>query len=180
MWLNDLMDLYPDRYQGSQEFCEIQKALDTWQKRLWQDKEVFLKQLNVETATWGLSLWEDMLGLKTRSGGDADRRERILSKLRRAGTTTLERVKQIAESFVENGVVVREYPNEFRFEIEFAGKGRPKRAVDLANVLDEIKPAHLVYRFIYFFFTHGERGKYTHAFLKGYTHKQIKEEVLDG
>ncbi len=177
--MRPMIELYPERYQNSPEFQEIQAALDVWNQKLWSDKEDFFCQLNVETATWGLQAWEEMLGILTHSGEYEARRERVLSKLRRIGTTTPDKIKCISESFVEEGVVVTEYPNEFRFTIAFNGKGIPKRIADLTTVIDEIKPAHLVYQFIYLFFTHGDRSVYTHGALHSYTYKQIREEAIN-
>ena len=178
--MRPMIELYPQRYQNIPEFKKVQEALDVWNHKLWEDKEDFFLQLNVETATWGLSAWEEMLGIQTHSGSYTERRERVLSKLRRMGTMTLGAIKNIAESFVEDGVVVTEYPAEYHFDIAFMGKGIPKRIVDLTNVIEEMKPAHLTYQLVYQFFTHAERSTYTHEQLGHYTHMQIREEILDG
>lgn len=146
-----LLEYLPEYYQKSKESREIQEAVEPGIEILWQNRDELLAQVNVDTATWGLPLWEKMLGLETDvSKSDEDRRSRIRSKLRGQGTVTAEMLKNIAESFSGGECEVIEQNGEYRFDIKFVGNiGTPPNMQDLINALEEAKPAHLAYRFLY-------------------------------
>jgi len=108
-------------------------------------------QFFVQTATWGLEHWERELSLTTDNTKPYERRrEMILAKLRGSGTTTKEMIKGVAAAFSGGETEVVEYPNEHRFEVQFIGvMGIPPNMAGLKQVLEEIKPAHLIYTFKY-------------------------------
>lgn len=127
-----------------------------------------LKQFYVETATWGLALWENELGIKIDNIKPYDqRRSVIISKLRGVGTVTLTMLKSVAESFTNGSVDVRYGPSCYSFDtyrempatnpdytiiIKFIGtRGIPPNLNDLKAAIEEIKPAHLAveYQFRY-------------------------------
>jgi len=113
-----------------------------------------LLQFYVETATaTGLALWENYLGLTSYSDKTlAQRRERIISKLRGMGTVTVAMIKNVAESFVYGQVTVTEHPELYSFTIKFSSEyGIPAHLDDVQAAIELIKPAHLgvVYEFTY-------------------------------
>jgi uncharacterized protein YmfQ (DUF2313 family) len=124
-----------------------------------------LLQLNVETATWGLDLWEKAYGIKTDvSKSYAFRRARIESKMRSQGVTTVAMIKNVAESFSNGEVDVIEHPEEYRFEIKFIGTlGIPPNMDDLTGAIKEIKPAHLDFAYVYTFITWDKVEAYHHT-----------------
>ena len=103
--------------------------------------------LYVKTATWGLNLFEEELGLATdKSISYEERRERILAKKRGNGTTTKAMIKNTAEAFSGGEVEVIENFNDYSFIVKFVGiKGIPKNLTLFKNMIEEIKPAHLNY-----------------------------------
>ena len=61
--------------------------------------EDVMDQFFVETATWGLDLWEQQVGIETdHSLSQADRRAAIKQSLVASGNTTAEMVRQLAEA----------------------------------------------------------------------------------
>ena len=106
-----------------------------------------VKNLYVKTATWGLDLFEEELGLITdKSVSYEERRERILAKKRGNGTTTKAMIKNTAEAFSGGEVEVIENFNDYSFVVKFVGvKGIPKNLALFKQMLEEIKPAHLNY-----------------------------------
>ena len=131
-----------------------QKEIDS----LNVDMEDLINQCFVETATWGLSLWEQEVGITTISIDSYEfRRSRIKARLRGAGTTTVTMIKNVAESF-ENGVVeVTEDPINYSFTIKFTGtKGIPPNVEDLKVAINEIKPAFLGVNYEYSYTTWSE------------------------
>lgn len=72
------------------------------------------------------------------------RRNRVKAKLRGQGTTTVEAIHNIAASFSNGVVEVREIPGDYRVEIEFVGQvGLPPNLNDLKSAIAEVLPAHL-------------------------------------
>lgn len=106
-----------------------------------------IRNLYVSTATWGLDLFEEELGLTTnKSISYEERRERILAKKRGNGTTTKAMIKNTAEAFSGGEVDIIENFNDYSFIVKFVGvKGIPKNLALFKQMLEEIKPAHLNY-----------------------------------
>lgn len=179
-----LIDMLPSYFKNSPEAMEIQNALNKQVERLFSTRDDLFNQLNVETATWGLSIWEKALGLPTDILKSYDfRRSRIDSKLRSQGVTTKEMIKNVAESFSNGEVEVIEHPAEYTFDVKFTGTlGIPPNMDDLTSAIEEIKPAHLLYRYIIMYLTHAQMHLFTHEQLSKYTYLQIRngEALKDG
>ena len=148
---NRILERMPPYYLTSRIMRSVWDAQGHEIDRLNDTLDEILKQFFVDTATWGLELWEQFLGLpvdKTKS--EQFRRERIKAKLRGYGTITKEVLKNVASAFANGEVQVIEYPSEYKFVIKFVGvKGIPPNMADLSKTLDEIKPAHLTYEYSY-------------------------------
>ena len=117
---------------------------------LWQSDDL-LKQGFVDTATWSLSDFEEIYGIKTNLNISLEeRREIIKAKKRGQGTCTREMIKNVCEAFSGGEVNVLENSGPYKFTIQFVGvKGIPKNMPGLINTINEIKPAHLIYDFKY-------------------------------
>ena len=105
-----------------------------------------MDQFFVDTATWGLDLWEWQVGIQTdRSLSMESRRASVRQKLVASGNTTAEIVKEIAETLTgyKAHVIVH---GDYSFSLHFYG---PKDMLanigvtELSNVVEQIKPAHL-------------------------------------
>lgn len=108
-----------------------------------------MDQLFVETATWGLDLWEQQIGIETdQSLSQEIRRAAIKKKLVSNGQTTADMVRQLAE--VITGYEARVIVNtDYSFSLDFLGEKTKLADIDVAEVrsiVEQIKPAHL--RFI--------------------------------
>lgn len=142
---------YPDRLLSSPEFFEFQEALGAVVHRLRSDLYSFGDQLSAGTATWGLCAWERALGIPVDvSKSDTERRSLIMSKLRGVGTVTADMIANIAQSFVEGEVTVREVPERASIVVKFVGElGIPSGIELVKAAIDEIKPAHLAVEYEY-------------------------------
>jgi uncharacterized protein YmfQ (DUF2313 family) len=149
-----------------QEFQEVQTQYDTESLQLGllnykiQD---LLNQAFIDTATWGLDLWEEEYGIETNTLLNyEERREIVKSKKRGCGTTTIAMIKNTAEAFSGGDVNVIEHNDQYYFTIHFIGiKGIPRNMQAFKDMLEVIKPAHLNYDFSYTYNTWGmlkERG----------------------
>lgn len=148
-----LIDLLPEYYKKSSEVVNLQEAFEHWTEALKDDKSDLFLQFNVTTATWGLSMWEKALKLETDVSKSYEfRRTRVMSKLRGAGTTTKEMIKNVAESFSNGEVEIIENNSAYSFTVKFVGtRGIPPNMDDLTAAIHEVKPAHLdfIYEFTY-------------------------------
>lgn len=171
-----LIDLLPSYYSESYETLELQRAFLKQVNQAGEAKEDFFRQLFVQTATWGLDAWENAYGLETdRTKPDDYRRTRIMSKMRGQGTTTVELIQNVSESFSNGEVEVTEHNEQYIFDVKFVSSiGIPPNLDDLKNAIEEIKPAHLQVNYIIRFRTHEELKPYTHEHLKAYTHETLK------
>ena len=176
----DLIELLPDCYKNSTQIVELQGALQHWTDALQAAGDDMFLQMNVETATWGLVTWETALGIPTDATKPNEyRRTRIMSKLRGQGATTKAMIENVAESFSNGDVAIIEYNSESRFEVKFVGTlGIPPNMDDLKAAIDEIKPAHLAYSFVYVYRTWDMVSTYTWNQLAARTWDELREGAL--
>ena len=147
----DLMAYLPEYYQNAKEMKELQTVLGYEVGAVEYGVEDILKQRFISTATWGLDRWEETFNLSTdKSKSYARRREILKAKLRGTGTVTKKMIGNVAVAFSGGEVKVIEYPQEYRFVVQFVGiKGIPQNMYGLIAALEEIKPSHLAYSFQY-------------------------------
>ena len=147
----DLMRYLPKYYKQDSGYMYYlqQKAIAPEIGQLKFLTEELLAQFFIDTATWGLDLWEKELEIQTdRNKSFERRREIIKAKLRGAGTTTVEMIKNVAEAFSGGDVIVIEEPNEARFILRFVGTvGIPPNMAGLTKAIEDIKPAHLAFMY---------------------------------
>ena len=143
----DLLEYLPSFYHNSDIIKTFMESNSIEVDTLKAYIEDLIKNLYVKTATWGLDLFEEELGLATdKSISYEERRERILAKKRGNGTTTKAMIKNTAEAFSGGEVEVIEDFNDYSFVVKFVGvKGIPKNLTLFKNMIEEIKPAHLNY-----------------------------------
>jgi Uncharacterized protein conserved in bacteria (DUF2313). len=110
-----------------------------------------LKQCFIDTATWGLSNWEEEFGIITNLSLSYEQRREILkAKKRGQGTTTKAMLKNAAQAFSGGEVNILEDNANYSFTVQFIGiKGIPHNIQAFINMLEDIKPAHLGYTFKY-------------------------------
>lgn len=175
-----ILEQYPAFWRQSPETVAILEALGSEADALRASFRDLLDQCNVQTATWGLDLWEKQLGLPTEAGKDVGyRRSRILSKLRGTGTVTVAMIQNMAESYANGEVEIVEQPNAYHFDVKFVGvRGIPPNMDDLTAAIEEIRPAHLTYAYVYTYNTYADVAGHTHGQLAAYTHQELREEVL--
>lgn len=139
-----------------------------------------LNQFFVEDATYGLALWENLLGIKKNNLDISTRRENIKAKMRTRGTSTIATIKNICEAYSNGQVEINVIHDEYRFEIAFVGSiGIPASFDELDKTINNIKPCHLAHSYKFTYNTNTDVSKYTHEMLSKYTHKDIRvsEEI---
>lgn len=103
-------------------------------------------QLFVQSATWGLELWEHQVGIATDPTLSlTERRKAVLEKLTASGNTTADMVRSIAETLTgyQARVIMHQ---DYSFSLEFLGEQTELAPIDVSQVramVEQIKPAHL-------------------------------------
>jgi len=139
-----LMTYLPSYYQESKVVNSMIKVdsneLEEFHKRITD----VLDQFAVDTATWGLDIWEKELGLKT-SVLDSleERRTRIKAKLIGEGTFTKAKAISLANNYLKNpsAKFVSNY-KDYSFSIRY----NLDDLIDISKMIhsfEELKPAHL-------------------------------------
>lgn len=138
-----------------------------------------LNQCFIETASWGLELWEEFLGIPVDKLKPYEyRRAVIKAKLRGTGTVTKAMIAQLASAYSGGEVEIIELPKECKFIIKFTGvRGIPANMMDLSRNIEEIKPAHLSFDYEYTYSVWEWYKKYTWAMLKTLTWETIKTKL---
>ncbi|WP_168120957.1 putative phage tail protein [Paenibacillus sp. HB172176] len=151
----DLMGYLPSYWHSIRDMVELQTTLAEELGLTLSAAADLADQFYVSTATWGLTQWEREFGLTTDPSMSYEwRREIVLAKLRGHGTVTRQMLIGVAASFSGGEVDVLEYPGEYRFVIRFIGVlGVPANMAGFIAMLDQIKPAHLSYSFLFTYTT---------------------------
>lgn len=111
-----------------------------------QTQDIF-QQLFIETATWGLSYWENVLRVKPNAGDDyIQRRNRILMRFQSVQTTTPAYIESLVKRYMSAGSVVEveEENPDYDFRI-VTTNGNILYIADMVEAINMAKPAHLGY-----------------------------------
>ncbi|MCG7410566.1 YmfQ family protein [Paenibacillus sp. ACRRX] len=133
----------------------------------------FVKQLDIDTATWALVVYERELGISLDPTKPLDqRRSLVKSKLRGSGTVGAAQIKLVADSYTHGDV---EVTLDKGIVIEFRSiYGIPPNLEDLKTVIRQIAPAHLSVRYVIKYTMHKDLKGLTHMKLSAFTHDQIR------
>lgn len=166
-----LMRYLPIYWQDVKEMAVIQDCLGYEIGKLDCNMQEVFEQCFIETATWGLEIWEKEFALRSNLLLSTEqRREMLKAKLRGSSTTTKEMIANVAKAFSNGEVHVIEHNEQYYFEIKFVGtRGIPANMVGLKSILEEIKPAHLGINYVFTFATWGEVKKKTWGEIKKLT-----------
>ena len=94
--MSNLVFRLPRYYQDSPQVSELERVLGEQAGALRVSESDTLAQLWIDTATWGLDLWEQWAGLPVdRTRPYSYRRGRIKAKLRGQGATTAEMLRSV-------------------------------------------------------------------------------------
>ena len=110
-------------------------------------QEDWIDQLWIASATWGLDLWEALVGIVPAADATLDdRRKAVTAKLLGAGTCNAAMVSRIAKAITGYDAVVIEYCSKYQFALTFVGDTPGFADVDreaIRTAVEEVKPAHL-------------------------------------
>ncbi len=167
----NLMDYLPLYYRDSRVMTSMQDSISKQYDGMNAAIAEIQGQLYVDTAGWGLGLWESELGILTNKYKSMDyRRNVIKSKLQGAQITTPVLIEDIGEIFSGGRADVTDFPMEYRFIVKFIGtRGIPPNMPELTKAIEMIKPAHLAFSYEYTYCVWEEAATYTWESAKFYT-----------
>ena len=153
-----LIDKLPYFYEECPKTNTIQDGLSAETNNLYSKVEGTTNQLYVSSATWALCEWEKFAGVKKTDGSIEQRRSRVIAKLKAKGTTTLEVLEAVCNTYA-NKVEIEELFNEYALMISLVEEKDSfnpveYRLAEMNEAIWEVKPAHLNH---YFNFTQARK-----------------------
>ena len=142
-----LIDKLPFFYEECPVTNTIQNGLNSEKDNLINKTNSTVDQLYINSATWGLELWEKFVGINKSSGSLTDRRLRVVTKLTAKRTTTKKVFEELCKVYVDD-VKINEIFEEYKILISLTEKSEsdlPKEynLAEINSAIWEIKPAHL-------------------------------------
>lgn len=149
--MTDLTKMVPPSWRGCRELMEIQRVIGLALDRLDRDKQFWLDQFCIDTATVGLVGWERAVGIETDLTLSLDwRRARIKAKLRGLGVTTAQTICDIVESFAGGVATLQEGVAKHTFRVTVDGVlNPPEDMATLRHSVTVVKPAHLAHEYVF-------------------------------
>ncbi|MGG2024208.1 YmfQ family protein [Gottfriedia sp. S16(2024)] len=150
---SDMYGYLPQEYRDYRESRAIIKAEAAEFESLNSAISDLLAQFCIDTATWGLSYWEQMCGLIVNESKPIDER-RSLIKARRRGTgvVTPALIQNVIDSYSGGAISITEDTANYTIKIKFVSNyGTPTNMPDIQQVIRDIMPAHLaiIYEYKY-------------------------------
>ena len=157
----EMLTYLPRYYETSRIMRAILQAEGIEFDKLRQALDETLNQFFVNTATWGLDRWEEELGLPiTLDQPEAERRDKIISRLRGYGTATIYGVKKVAESYDKGTIDIVEDHAAYTITVRFVDTtGVPPNLDDLKAAVRAVVPAHLEIKYEFNYFIWDELDK---------------------
>lgn len=139
-----LLSYQPSYYKDSKVIDNINNSNAIELTKIQEKITNTLNQFFLMDSDTSLDHWEKEFGVLTNTNLSVDeRRKRILSKLRGLGTSTIDVIRNMCLSYVEKANVI-ENNADYSFTIELISSvGFPSFIMNLLEILEEIKPAHL-------------------------------------
>ncbi|HBH1439115.1 TPA: YmfQ family protein [Clostridioides difficile] len=129
-------------YEQSLVMNSIYEAIGSEFDNLELLNEEIELQLFPQSATWGLSFWENRVGLTTNIDEDIEiRRRKVIAKLQSKYIMTPKRMSMILQSYTGANIKINENISPYTFGVELTStQGFPR---DLYKRVNVIKPSHL-------------------------------------
>lgn len=138
----------PDSIKDSSIFDKVYASIGRQLDKLLRDKEDLILQLNPQTCTWTIDMWEDMCGIEHSTKPIEVRRANVVSKLSQISPITRLKVENIVKNFDKDGYV-ENIPGQYIFRINLNVECNSD-IYQLRKIIEDIKPCHLAYILKYF------------------------------
>jgi hypothetical protein len=177
----DMFDYGPREYEEFRESSALIKSEATEFERVHSKVADVLAQFFIDTATWGLANWEQIVGVTTDESKPIDQRRSVVkSKLRGVGTVSVELIKNVVESWYGGEVDVTQEPAQYLVTVKFVSSyGVPENLADVERILRDIIPAHLKLVFAFRFVLYRDLTDRPYKTLTGLTYDQLLTTTLE-
>lgn len=161
----DLMDLLPPIYDKNTTMQKLQEIMTDKVNSMISNTGVTVDECFIKTTSALLSRYEKIYGITVDvTKSDDFRREILRAKIAGVGTVTKQMLIDTATSYSNGTVEVIEHPETYSFVVKFTGTlGIPPNMAGLTNTINEIKPAHLAFSYIYTYVTWDMVESYNHT-----------------
>lgn len=148
MTSDDLKSYVPPFISSTETFTQIFNVEGVEFDTIYSDIDDIRAQFNVDTATWGLDIYEKELEITTDYTKSLDyRRSVIKSRWRSNGKVDRTLIALVCDAYSNGNVAVT---FDGTIHVKFTSvKGIPPNMSDLQNVVEEIKPAFLALDYSY-------------------------------
>lgn len=147
-----MMELYPDFWREDPYAAALVESVAAEAALVRQNAAELLAACSVSTAPqWAVELYEKAYGVKSDGSKSLDvRRSAVQALMRGGGIVTPERIRQAVSAFTGGEVAIWEDPENGTFTVEFIGQnGTPAYIGDVTAAIEKIRPAHLIYGYLY-------------------------------
>ena len=144
----NILDYLPAFLAKSKHFKNANDADSREHETIRLDLQDLLDQCYVDSATWGLPIWEDLVGITTPTKGYVARRAAVKARLQATYSVTLTFVNDLVNQYVvNNSAVVVDVPSDYRIDI-MIHDGQVVSWADMLQALRIWLPAHIGYKII--------------------------------
>ncbi len=177
----DLVNYLPDFLQSYKELTAALQAQDSEIQRMEDITETIKNSSFILYCDiWGIERFENMLGIKPLDGDTLEnRRFRILSSWNNSVPYTIRTLRENLEILCgKDGYELAVLSEQYMVIVRIALKS--KRNFEMArDMMNKILPANMVLNLSLLYNQHKALGKYTYGQLSAYTHRQLRDEVLE-
>lgn len=145
----DILKYLPFFLSEDKRFKTVNDADSIEHERLRLQVQELLEQLFVETATWGLPLWEQFCGLESDTSIDYKaRRDRVLSVLNGKQVVTLDFITYLVNRYVaDKSANILTHYDQYYIDIMLPD-GKVTDFKELEKMLSIYMPAHLGWKYL--------------------------------
>lgn len=135
-------------------------------------------QMFVDTATWGIAIYEKELGIITDlTQAYNERRSVIKSKMRGTGKVSAILIKIVADAYTDGDVDVT-FANSTITVTYTSVFGIPPNEPNLEAIIEEIKPAHLAVVYVFLYIRYEQlNNHYTYGQMAARTYDELKTQL---
>lgn len=166
-----------------QEYAEIRQILSADQDAIdatWDSVDSIWDNQFIEYASEvGVKRWEKMLNITPKATDTLpERRFRVMTKLQSDTPYTFLKLNEKLTTLCgEGGYSIYLVPNDYYIEIKL-GLGNKNMLDDVDQILKEMIPANMLKNITIMYNTHAVLSEFTHSTLHGYTHEELRNEVI--
>lgn len=145
----DILYYLPQFLQKSPLFKGTNDADSKEHETIRLNLQDLLDQFFIESASWGLEQWEDLVNIKTNTTKSLEsRRDAVIAKLRKPESVTETFLTNLINRYIADkaGYIIS-YPNEYRIEVLYHG-GQIFDYDNLRKSINTYIPAHIGYKLV--------------------------------